>query len=222
MSRHKFSALVPGPALLLMGLVLSTPCGAVPVKSAERVAVLETQMNLRDLWVEHAFWIRNYVLATHAGDTQQSKVAEAEVIANAKALAAIVAPFYGQPAADGLLKLLAGHWDAVRDYNTATGAKSKSGQAKALADLTSNARAIAKFLNGANPYLPEQAVFGLLSAHGSHHVAQINEITSGKFKDEAATWHAMRKHMLVISDAISDALAKQFPDRFRNDHEPSS
>lgn len=215
MPRYTLSALLPGPALLLMGFVLATPSVAEPVAAADRVAALETQMNLRDLWVEHAFWIRSYVLATHAGDTEQSKVAEAEVVANAKALAGTIAPFYGQPAADGLLKLLAGHWGAVRDYNTAAGLKSQSGRANALADLTSNARAIAKFLSGANPNLPEQAVFGLLSAHAGHHVAQIDEISSGKFKDEAATWHAMRKHMLVISDAISDALVKQFPDRLQ-------
>jgi hypothetical protein len=50
-------------------------------------------MALRDLWVEHIFWIRSYVLATHASDEAQSKDAEAEVIANAKALAGTIAPF---------------------------------------------------------------------------------------------------------------------------------
>lgn len=84
-----------------------------------------------------------------------------------------------------------------------------------MANLTANAHAIAKFLSGANPNLPEDAVFGLLSSHAGHHVAQISEISSGNFHDEAATWHAMRKHMLVIADAISDALAKQFPSRFQ-------
>jgi hypothetical protein len=47
-------------------------------------------------------------------------------------------------------------------------------------------------------------------------VAQINQIAAGDFQDEAHTWHAMRKHMLVISDAIADALAKQFPARFQD------
>jgi hypothetical protein len=216
MTRYKPSALLLLPAAFLMSVVFAAPsAAAVPVLAADRVAVLETQMALRDLWVEHAFWIRSYVLATHAGDTAQSKIAEAEIVANAKALAGTVTPFYGQSAADGLLKLLAGHWGAVRDYNTATHAKSTSAQDKALADLTANAHAIAKFLSGANPYLPEDAVFGLLSSHAGHHISQITEIASGKFQDEAATWHAMRKHMLVIADAIGDALAKQFPDRFQ-------
>jgi len=215
MPRYKSTALLAIPALLLVGLAFALPSRAEVPAVADHAAVLETQMALRDLWVEHAFWIRSYVLATHAGDTAQAKVAEAEVLVNAKALAGAITPFYGQPAADSLLKLLAGHWSGVRDYNTATRAKSKSGQDTAMANLTANAHAIAKFLSSANPNLPEDAVFGLLSSHAGHHVAQISEVSSGNFQDEAATWHAMRKHMLVIGDAISDALAKQFPSRFQ-------
>jgi hypothetical protein len=173
-------------------------------------------MALRDLWVEHVFWIRSHILATHAGDEAQSKIAESQVGANAKALANTIAPFYGQPAADALLKLLAGHWGAVRDFNSATVAKFKAGQDKAVADLTSNAREISKFLSGANPYLAEDAVFGLLAAHGGHHVAQINKIVSSDFQDEAVIWHAMRTHVMEFADVTAEALGKQFPERFQD------
>jgi hypothetical protein len=215
MSRFAPFNLLAGPLLLLASFCLAIPAGAAtPAASAGPVAVLETKMALRDLWVEHVFWIRSYVLAVEAGDEAQRKVAEDEVVNNAKALAATITPFYGQEAADGLLKLLAGHWAAVRDYSTATIDHSMTGQNKAVQAITVNAHEIAKFLSGANPFLPENAVFGLLSAHGAHHVAQINQIAANDFRDEARTWQAMRKHMLVIADSIADALAKQFPDRF--------
>jgi hypothetical protein len=214
MSRYKFSARlgIPALALLAFGVPQASAAAAAPV--ADRSAVLETRMALRDLWVEHIFWIRSYVVATHAHDPLQGKVAEQEVVANAKALAGTITPFYGQAAADGLFKLLAGHWGAVRDYNTAALAHSKAGQEEAYADLVSNAHAIARFLSGANPNLPEDAVFGLLASHGGHHVSQINEIGARDFAGEARTWHAMRQHMLVIADAIADGVAKQFPERF--------
>lgn len=217
MSRHKFAAFLTVPALVLASFAFAGPsAAATPAATADSAAVLETKMALRDLWVEHIFWIRSYVLAEHAGDEAQSKIAEEEVVANAKGLANSIAPFYGQPAADAFLKLLAGHWGAVRDFNTATVAKSKSGQDEAGANLTSNAREIARFLSGANPFLPEEAVFGLLAAHGGHHMAQSNEVASGDFRREAATWHAMRKHVMGIADATADALGKQFPDRFQD------
>ena len=211
MHRHKVSAFLSVPVFFLTGLALPQTISA----ATDGASIVETKMALRDLWVEHVFWIRSYVLAAHSSDEAQRKAAETEVLANAKALAGTITPFYGQAASDALLKLLAGHWSAVRDYNTATFAKSKSGQDKAVENLTSNAREIAKFLSGANPNLPEEAVYSLLLGHGGHHVTQINQIASRDFHDEAATWHAMRKHMLVISDAIADALVKQFPERFQ-------
>jgi hypothetical protein len=215
MLRYAPFNLLAVPLLFLASFSLAAPAGAAtPAAAPDAVAVLETKMALRDLWVEHVFWIRSYVLATDARDDAQRKVAEDEVVNNAKALAATITPFYGQAAADGLLKLLAGHWTAVRDYNTATVSHSKTGQDKALKAITANAREIAGFLSGANPNLPEDAVFGLLSAHGSHHVAQINQVAANDFRGEARTWEAMRKHMLVIADSIADALAKQFPHRF--------
>ena len=215
MSRYAPFKLLTTPILLMATFCLANPAiAASPATSVDAVTVLETKMELRQLWVEHAFWIRSYVLATDAGDEAQRKVAEAEVVNNAKALAATITPFYGQAGADGLLKLLAGHWAAVRDYNTATVKHSKAAQDKAVQAITGNAHEIAKFLSGANPYLPEDAVFGLLAAHGAHHVAQIKEIATNDFRGEAQTWQAMRKHMLVIADSITDALAKQFPDQF--------
>ena len=214
MFRHTLFAFLAIPAFFLTGLALPHTSSATTPAAADRASIPQTQMALRDLWVEHIFWIRSYVLATHASDQAQSKDAEAEVIANATALAGTIAPFYGQAASDALLKLLAGHWGAVRDYNTATLEKSKSGQDKAVANLTKNAHDIAKFLSGANPNLPEDAVYSLLLGHGGHHVTQINQIASNDFRDEAATWHVMRKHMLVISDAIANGIVKQFPERF--------
>jgi len=216
MSSNKLTAFFVIPILVLTSLALAPATfAATPAPGADRASISETKMALRDLWVEHVFWIRNYVLANSTHDEAQRKVAEAEVLANAKALSESIAPFYGQAASDSLLKLLAGHWTAVRDYDTATLAKSKTGQDKAAANATSNARDIAKFLSGANPHLPEDTVFTLLAAHFGHHVAQITQITARDFQDEAATWRAMRLHMFVISDAIADALVKQFPQRFQ-------
>ncbi len=177
--------------------------------------VHETRMVLRDLWVEHVFWVRNYVFATHHKDEYGERAAVDEVVANARSIANSLEPFYGQAAAEKLFELLAGHWTAVKGYNDATFIESSEQKRQsAVVALTENAREISKFLSGANPHLPEADLFGLLSAHGGHHVAQIKQIKGDDLAAEAKTWHAMRQHMLVISDALAVALAKQFPDSF--------
>ena len=152
MSRYKFSTLLSLPVLILTGFVLACPGSAAASVAADRAAVLETKMALRDLWVEHVFWIRSYMLATHAHDTAQSKSRRTgSCVQRQSTRRHDHAVLWPEPPPMDLFKLLAGHWGAVRDYNTATLAKSKSAQDKAVADITSNAREIAKFLSGANP-----------------------------------------------------------------------
>lgn len=174
-----------------------------------------TRAVLRDLWVEHVFWIRNYVTASAVGNPGQKQVAADQVVANAKAISGAVASFYGQPAGDRMFALLAGHWGAVKDYSDATFEKKDAkAQQDATAKLIANAKEIAAFLSKANPNLPEATLVGLLSAHGAHHVAQIQQIAKGDYAAEAKTWEAMRTHMFTIADALADALAKQFPAKF--------
>ena len=183
--------------------------------AAATPAVAATRAALRDLWVGHVFWVRNVVDARFAGNAARASAAEKEVVANAKAIAGSIEPFYGKPASDQLFKLLAGHWQAISAYLDGARAGDKPATDAAMAKLLGNADAIAKFLSGANPNLPYDAVHGLLAAHGSHHVQQISEFKAGQWEAEAKTWAAMKDHMYVIADALADAIGKQFPDKFR-------
>lgn len=187
---------------------------AAPAASATP-AVAATRAVLRDLWVDHVFWVRNVVDARFAGNTARAAAAEKEVVANAKSIAGAIEPFYGKPASDQIFTLLAGHWQAISAYLDGARAGDKAATDAAMAKLLSNADGIAKFLSGANPNLPYDAVHGLLAAHGSHHVQQISEFKAGQWDAEAKTWAAMKDHMYVIADALADAIAKQFPDKFR-------
>ena len=183
-------------------------------KATSDTSALTTRLALRDLWVGHIFWVRNYVVANQDGQKKQAEAAATEVVSNAKAIANSIAPLYGQPAADQLLELLAGHWGAVKHYSDASVAKDTDGKKAAVSDLTRNAQGIARFLAAANPNLPEDTLFKMLSAHGGHHVAQIDQLGKEDFAGEATTWKAMREHMLILADTLAAALVKQFPDKF--------
>ncbi|EJM12869.1 hypothetical protein PMI22_05179 [Pseudomonas sp. GM21] len=203
-------------ALLLLALCAQPVWSQTPPATppAADSAALTTRLELRDLWAEHIFWIRDYVVANQAGDKAQAKVAAEQVVNNATQIANSIAPLYGQPAADQLLKLLAGHWAAVKHYSDATVAKDAKGKQAAVAELTSNAKAIAAFLATANPNLPEATLVTMLSAHGGHHVSQIDQIAAHDYAGEASTWHMMRVHIQALADALTAALVKQFPDKF--------
>lgn len=182
---------------------------------AASVTLADAKAAQRDLWIGHVFWVRNVVDARFEGNANEAKVAEQQVVANAKAIAASIEPFYGKAASEKLFTLLAGHWGAISDYLDATRANSKAGQDAAFKQLVANADEIAAFLSGANPNLPVDVLKGLLMAHGSHHVQQIGDFKAKRFDAEAKTWAAMTHHMYVIADALAEGIAKQFPDKFR-------
>lgn len=201
-------------AVLCAPLAWSQTPTAPAAESSMQSAALTTRLALRDLWVEHVFWVRNYTVANQQGNAAQAGTAAKEVVANATAIANTLQPLYGQPAADQLLTLLAGHWGAIKDYSDASVAKDSAKQKAAKDALVSNAKSIAAFLAKANPYLPENTLVTLLSAHGGHHIAQIDQLAKADYAGEAMTWHAMREHILGVADALAGALVKQFPDKF--------
>jgi len=204
--------------LLIAALCVVTAPGFAIADDGESAAVpakvAATQDALRDLWIGHIFWVRDVVKARIAGDDEQATAAEQQVVANAQAIARAIEPFYGASASDRLFELLAGHWAAISDYLDATIADRSRRQDNAAERLSTNADAIAAFLSSANPNWPEETLRALLATHGAHHLQQIRQLRAGQHAEEAATWAAMKDHMYVIADALTDGLAKQFPEKF--------
>jgi len=170
--------------------------------------------SLRELWLGHIFWVRNVSIAAIDRNDLAGKVAEQQAVANAKAIAASIEPFYGAPAKESFFKLLAGHYGAVKAYLDATVAGEPVAQGRATQTITSNAEEIAIFLSKANPYLPKDAVNALLLAHGSHHIQQIQQLKGRQYEAEAQTWEEMKNHVYQIANATADALSKQFAKKF--------
>lgn len=209
------------PSICLSALVLAaafaaaTPALATPADTPMSAVPAAPKLDaaLRALWHGHVVHTRDYALAVHAHDSARAKAAADAVVANARQIADAVGGFYGKPAGARMLDLLAGHWGGVKALTDARAANDAAAERKAMADLQSNATEIARFLAGANPNLPQNAVQGLLAAHVAHHATQIQQIMAGDMKGEQSTWQAMQAHMDVISDALAAAIAKQFPDK---------
>ena len=87
-----------------LGTAATAPAAAAPVPAK----VAATQAAMRDLWLGHIFWVRNVVDARLAGNASAAKVAEQQVVDNAKAIAGTIEPYYGRAASEKLFGLLAG------------------------------------------------------------------------------------------------------------------
>jgi hypothetical protein len=191
-----------------------SPSTATSQTAAHPVKVAETKAVLRDLWLGHILSIRNVAVATMDKNASARSVAEAGVVANAEQIARSIEPFYGKPAADKLFTLLAGHYQGIREHLDATVAGSASQQEAAVKVLTANAAEISTFLSSANPNLPKDTLMGLLMAHAAHHLTQFQQLKDGEYAREAETWKGMKQHIYVVADALTQALAAQFPAQF--------
>ena len=198
-------------ALVAAGAVAVAAPARADLAPAPKTAAV--QVALRELWTGHIFWVRNVAVATMNKDTAAAKVAEDQVVANAKQIAGAIEPFYGKAASDKLFGLLAGHWGAIKEHIEATAKGDAKAQSAALTKALANGDEIATFLSGANPNLPKETLKALLTAHVGHHATENQQLKDKKYADEAKTWDAMRAHMDTIADALGAAIAKQFPDK---------
>jgi hemoglobin-like flavoprotein len=173
---------------------------------------------MRDLWSGHNFWIRNVALDNTTNNRKALVFAEKAVMANAKQIARMFTPFYGEAVTEQFFSILVKHYDAIKAYSEATVGGSKSQQDAALADYASNTDEIAAFFSGVNRYLPKDTVRNLFAAHGAHHVELINELQEKDYAHEAETWQAMQQHVYAIADTLVTALEKQFPHKFPSFH----
>jgi hypothetical protein len=205
------------PAMMVLVLALVSLMGYESRAGGEAnpVRVAEMQKTLRDLWLGHIFMIQHVVLFNTSNDPTARDAADKQVLANAKQIANAFIPFYGEARSEKLFTLLSGHYVAVKEYSEATIAGNTRQQDAALVRLGSNADDIDGFFIGVNPnHLPKGTVRGLIEAHGAHHVLQINQYKKKEYAKLEETWPMMRQHVYVIADTLTNALAKQFPDKF--------
>ncbi len=182
--------------------------------AAAAVTAPELHKAMRALWHGHIVTTRDYALAVYSGDDAAATKAADAVVANAKDIANAVAGFYGEAGGQGILELLAGHWQGVQALTQAAKKADHATEDATVKALADNAAAIAKFLATANPFLPEDAVRGALVMHTVDHKAQLDMMMSNAPQaQQDESWARMQEHMDMIADTLADGIAKQFPDK---------
>lgn len=207
---HRVMAIVVLAATGLGGCAHDGRSGA----GINQLGVADLKAVMRDLWSGHNFWIRNVVLDNTTNNRKALVFAEKAVKANAKQIANVFTPFYGEAATERLFALLVKHYGAIKAYSDATVAGSKSRQNTAQGDYASNTDEIAAFFSEINRYLSKDTVRGLFAAHGAHHFELIKELQEEDYDHEAETWQEMEQHGHAIADTLTTALERQFPNKF--------
>jgi hypothetical protein len=109
-------------AVLVLALVGLVRCDQEQraVRNTNPARVAEMQQTHRDLWLGHIMLVQHVVLYNAANNPAERDAAEKDVVANAKQIAIMVTPFYGEGKAEKFFALLAGHVAALKEYSEAT------------------------------------------------------------------------------------------------------
>ena len=177
-------------------------------------ASVDLKMAMRKLWEEHIVYTRNYIISALADLPDGGKIAE-RLIQNQVDIGDAIKPYYGDAAGAKLTALLKDHIIIATEVVKAAKMGDNAALGAASAKWEANGVDIATFLSGANPNWPKQTLADMMHKHLE---LTTGEVVSRLKKDWAADISYYDKghdHILMMADALTDGIVKQFPDKFK-------
>lgn len=169
--------------------------------------------DMRKLWTDHVVWTRDYIIAAVA-DQPDAQAAATRLMKNQEDIGGAIAKFYGAQAGQQLTTLLKEHISTAVDVIKAAKGGDKAAQQQANTKWEQNAVAIADFLSKANPHLPRSTLVDMMKKHLSTTTDEVVARLNKKWDDDVRAFDAVYDHILHMSDALTEGIVKQFPDKF--------
>lgn len=135
---------------------------------------------------------------------------------NTADLTAAIASVYGDGAGVQFNDVWSEHIAAYLDFVRAIGTGDEAARADSLAALHAYHDRIATFLAGANPELDGQAVADLIRRHVQALITQAEATAAGDAERAVTATRDGYDGTFEVGAALADAIARQFPDRYRD------
>jgi len=168
---------------------------------------------MRKLWSDHAFWTRDYVIAA-VGDQPDATAAATRLLRNQEDIGNAVATYYGKGAGDKLTALLKDHILIAVDLIKAAKVHDQAKFQEIDKKWDRNAEDISEFLSKANPNWPKATLSDMMKMHLTTTKAEVTARLNHNWDEDVKAFDAVYDHILKMSDALSDGIIKQFPNKF--------
>jgi hypothetical protein len=170
---------------------------------------------MRKLWEDHITWTRLAIVSFAAG-VPDFEATAARLLRNQEDIGNAVKPYYGRRAGNRLTALLKEHIGGAVELLQAAKAGDSARFAAAKQAWYRNGRHIARFLSKANPrFLPFAKTNRLMRGHLDQTLDEAAHRLAGNFSADIRDYERIHRHILMMADAISTGVIKQFPRRFR-------
>lgn len=176
------------------------------------LAIKKFQMAARNLWNDHAWRVRNYIVST-ISNLPDSTVAGKWVIENVAELTDVVKKYYGEEASQGFNTIM-------RNFVSTIAGKLQSLKAgESISVLTPEdyeiVNSLATFLDSANPdYWKKETVTPLLQSLFELWINQILSREAGEWEMDLKYADDIHEKLLAIADIFANGIIAQFPETF--------
>lgn len=210
--------------LLLLAFVLVLPLHmmAGPVSAYAKKqdhCMSQSEVNFenefRKLWIDHVMWTSNYITSATTAGAEDQKQVLARLLKNQEEIGNAIKPAYGEEAGNKLTALLKEHIVIAGDIVNAAKEGNKAKMNQLNKEWYRNADEIAGFLSSANPNLKTEAVKELLDMHLKMVADDVNASLAKDWDARIVSIDNGVTHIIVMADLISDAVVKQFPEKFK-------
>ena len=182
--------------------------------AAHGTAAADLTMTMRKLWTDHTVWTRDYIIAA-VDDKPDAMAAANRLMKNQEDIGNAIAGYYGAAAGQQLTSLLKQHISIAVDLIKAAKAGNKTAQKQADDKWQANAVDLATFLSKANPNWPQATLVDMMKTHLSTTTAEVVARLTKDYDGDVRAYDAVYEHILMMSDALSDGIVKQFPEKFK-------
>lgn len=171
------------------------------------------RQDMRKLWSDHVIWTRDYIIAA-VGDQPDQSAAANRLMKNQEDIGSAVAAYYGKDAGDKLTGLLKEHIQIAVEVIKAAKSNDKSGLQANDRKWQQNADAIADFLSKANPHWSQATLREMMRTHLSTTTNEVTARLNKNWEGDVRAFDEVYNHILRMSDALSEGIIKQFPNKF--------
>ena len=197
-----------------VSIVVGSLLIAAPVAAQHSDKATQLHQDMRKLWTDHTVWTRDYIVAA-VDDRPDAQAAANRLMKNQEDIGNAVAAYYGDAAGQQLTSLLKQHIAIAVDLIKAAKAGDQAAQKQATDKWQQNAVDIATFLSKANPNWPDSVLVNMMKMHLATTTDEVVARLTHDWEADVRAYDAVYNHILMMADALSDGIAKQFPEKFK-------
>lgn len=206
--------------LLMLPLLVNMLPGSISANANKQESCIsqsevEFKNQFRRLWIDHVLWTSNYISSATTPGAEDQKQVLTRLLKNQEDIGNAVKPVYGEEAGNKLTELLKEHIVIAGKIVDAAKNGDKNLVNQLNKEWVRNADDIAAFLSDANPNLSNEELKESLYMHLELVADDLSASLNKEWDERIVAIDEGVTHIILMADAISDGVVKQFPEKFK-------